>query len=241
MSWLEIFLASGCRCHIATLMQHVRDQLPNNPTIYSWNHDDDSAEMPEFQHLRPNELIANFNTSRPSENDICLPFWSIETRQEWSPENTRPLHGGFIGAVGGVPVRRKLVDAFSGRDGWFIQDARFQRLSQADYGTMMLTFNFALCPRGGGLSSYRFWEALQCGAVPVLFADRYILPFQDRVDWPEITVRLPESDAGSFDVCWDILGGIDVKKRRQRIAEVRSVVSLAGVHEELAKRVRGLL
>jgi len=53
-----------------------------------------------------------------------------------------------------------------------------------------------LAARGGGLSSYRFFEAMSAGRVPVLVADDWELPHADLIDWPSCIVQLAERDAG---------------------------------------------
>lgn len=54
-----------------------------------------------------------------------------------------------------------------------------------------------LAARGGGLSSYRFFEAMSAGRVPVLFADDWELPRADVIDWDRCIIQIPESEAGN--------------------------------------------
>jgi hypothetical protein len=53
-----------------------------------------------------------------------------------------------------------------------------------------------LAARGGGLSCYRFFEAMSAGRVPVLFADDWELPHADMIDWQSCIIQIPERDAG---------------------------------------------
>ena len=50
------------------------------------------------------------------------------------------------------------------------------------------TARFALCPRGYGPTSYRLYEALRCGVVPVYVSDRHWLPWPHLIDWQAIAV-----------------------------------------------------
>jgi hypothetical protein len=52
----------------------------------------------------------------------------------------------------------------------------------------MLESYFALCPRGVGSTSYRFYEAMQLGVVPVLIADEDTRPFRKQIDWETCSV-----------------------------------------------------
>lgn len=55
-----------------------------------------------------------------------------------------------------------------------------------------------LCPESiPGVFPYRFFEAMSAGRVPVLFSSGYVLPFQDRIPWDEISVRFPADEASS--------------------------------------------
>ena len=52
-----------------------------------------------------------------------------------------------------------------------------------------------LCARGGGLSCYRFFEAMSAGRVPVLFADDWELPHSHVIDWDKCIIQIEERDA----------------------------------------------
>jgi len=52
---------------------------------------------------------------------------------------------------------------------------------------------FVLCPRGAGPSSFRMFEALAAGRVPVVISDEWLPP--PGVDWGGCSVRIRERDA----------------------------------------------
>jgi Exostosin family len=60
------------------------------------------------------------------------------------------------------------------------------------YARQMRRTRFVLCPRGRGLNSRRFYEALAFGRVPVLITDAARLPLEGRIDWARFTVLVPE-------------------------------------------------
>ena len=67
------------------------------------------------------------------------------------------------------------------------------RAGTGRYQELMSRTTFALCPRGDALFSYRFSEALSFGAVPVVLADGWVLPFGDLIDWSGAVVVVPEA------------------------------------------------
>jgi len=70
---------------------------------------------------------------------------------------------------------------------------------------------FAATPRGDCLFSYRFHEVLSAGAIPVVYADGWVLGFRkELVDWTKCAVVIPENDIAKT---LDILRGISDEKR----------------------------
>jgi len=67
---------------------------------------------------------------------------------------------------------------------------------QTLYHELMNT-TFALVPAGHWRWSYRFSEAVESCAIPVIMADGLTLPWEDIVDWNEAAVILNEDDAKS--------------------------------------------
>ena len=51
---------------------------------------------------------------------------------------------------------------------------------------------FVLCPRGGGTSTFRLFETMMLGRVPVILSDQWVPP--DGPDWDVFSLRVRESD-----------------------------------------------
>ena len=63
------------------------------------------------------------------------------------------------------------------------------------YMNLLRSSRFAGSPRGDNLYSYRFSEILSAGAIPVVFADGWIMPYtSDVVDWNDVAILLPQGD-----------------------------------------------
>lgn len=63
-----------------------------------------------------------------------------------------------------------------------------------EYEVFMQSCKFSLVPRGRGLHSYRLIESMAWGAIPVIVADTYVLPFADIIDWSQFSVVVEEKD-----------------------------------------------
>lgn len=60
------------------------------------------------------------------------------------------------------------------------------------YFELMRASKFVLCPRGHGASSFRLYEALAIGRVPVIVSDDWLPP--PRIAWHACSVRIKERD-----------------------------------------------
>lgn len=52
---------------------------------------------------------------------------------------------------------------------------------------------YALCARGDENFSWRFYEAMACGRIPVLIDSNCMLPMEDKIDWDRLIVRIKAS------------------------------------------------
>jgi hypothetical protein len=64
---------------------------------------------------------------------------------------------------------------------------------------------FTLCPRGNACWSFRVFESILCGSVPVILSDSYLKPFSEFIPWDYFSITLPESYIASVD---DLLAAI---------------------------------
>ena len=71
---------------------------------------------------------------------------------------------------------------------------------------------FALAPRGYGRSSFRLYEAIQLGSIPVFIYDHKWLPFEDEIDWNEFSVLIDVNNIQNIDT---ILSGYTPDRIKQ--------------------------
>ena len=91
-----------------------------------------------------------------------------------------------------------------------------------DFINSSLESKFVLCPRGYGASSFRLYEAMQLGVVPVYISDRFWLPFTHELNWNEFCVLITEHHIENL---YEILESIDdetYQKMQNKIKEVYS-------------------
>lgn len=82
-----------------------------------------------------------------------------------------------------------------------------------EYQDILVRSRFALCPRGTGASTIRFWESLQAGAIPVLIADAMRLP--SNFDWNSCIIKIPEINISSIPSALDSIDLDQEEKMRK--------------------------
>lgn len=78
---------------------------------------------------------------------------------------------------------------------WTLNTARQAQL-RLSHSAAMRASRFVLCPRGRGLNSRRFFEALAHARVPILYSDAARLPLARRIPWDRVVIRVPEGFGG---------------------------------------------
>lgn len=96
-------------------------------------------------------------------------------------------------------LRLKAVfrDNFSVRDGNIVmrQDSPAEKARrQAEYLAGIRDSWAVLCPPGVGLQSYRMYETMYLGRIPVLFGDQAVYPLEKDIDYEAFSIRISGRD-----------------------------------------------
>jgi hypothetical protein len=112
-----------------------------------------------------------------------------------------PTHlASFVGSFTTHPIRKAMREVLQNDKRFF-----FGQGGTSLFRAVMQDSKFALCPRGYGRTSYRLYEALQIGCVPVYIYDDPWLPMLTMEDWVSFCVLV---DQDMIDMIPEILGGI---------------------------------
>lgn len=99
----------------------------------------------------------------------------------------------FVGTPHSAPVRARVLALKHPRA--LIRntaDANRNALTPAEYADTIRDSAFVLCPRGGGTASFRLFETLLHGRVPVIISDEWMAP--EGPDWTGFSLRVAEAD-----------------------------------------------
>jgi hypothetical protein len=67
---------------------------------------------------------------------------------------------------------------------------------RSEYVKNIVDSDYLLVTRGGGNFSYRFYEVLSCGRIPVFIDTDCVLPFDHIIDWKKYCVWVDSKDIG---------------------------------------------
>jgi hypothetical protein len=98
---------------------------------------------------------------------------------------------------------------------------------------------YSITPRGFGVTSFRLYEAMQLGTVPVYISDQHWLPWQDELNWNEFCVIIkPEQIADLYDILLENLRYGEYRKMLDKIKEIYpKYFTLEAVCQNILKRL----
>lgn len=73
-------------------------------------------------------------------------------------------------------------------------DAEFLRQTRQEFVQNMMESDYILCVRGAGNFSYRLYETLSCGRIPVFVDTDCVLPCEEWIDWRNLCVWVDQTD-----------------------------------------------
>lgn len=89
-----------------------------------------------------------------------------------------------------------IRSSYSGHKETIRSDAEKAR---QEYRDTLINSDYALVVKGDGNYSYRFYEALSLGRIPVFLDTECVLPFEDMIDYDQFIVRISYKDLPRFD------------------------------------------
>jgi hypothetical protein len=132
-----------------------------------------------------------------------------------------------------VDVPRDIFCAFMGRfDTHFCRMEMYNTLKDAsqfvflepstdinNYKNILSRSVFTLAPRGYGYTSFRLFEAILCGSIPIyIWEGELILPFQDKIRWEDFSIIINIADINNLKI---ILDNCDVNKLQTNLKRVQ--------------------
>lgn len=155
-------------------------------------------------------------------------------------EKERDLLASFVGS-NTHPIRIEMAKQFT-RTNCFVFIKDWSPAVDKNHFDLFieaaLRSKYFLCPRGYGLNSFRLYEVMQLGCVPVVITDEFYLPWEDELDWNNFAVLISSDKiADAYSILKNIPDSKyeELKNNSQRLYS--DYFSLDGVYKNILKRL----
>jgi hypothetical protein len=119
---------------------------------------------------------------------------------------------------------------------WFCEqlecpDLKFsgtEKFGRTTYFEHLRNAKFCLAPRGESSWTLRFYESFFVECVPVLLSDHAELPFQNVIDYAQVSIKWPSTRIGSefLDYLASISGNIKLLQNRFLFANINGFAQI---------------
>ena len=220
-------------------LQHYLNSLTNFEKYFLVCQHDDAP-----LHKLPNDtLVFSAGGMYDGDNVIPIPLICSKIPNHLIPiRNKQDLFCSFVGSHN-QPIRHELINAIKGKPDTYVWSDNWNpNVSEDNLNRfLMITSDseFCLCPRGYGKTSFRLYEAMQLGSIPVYISDDFYLPWSDELDWSDFAVLIKREQIPDL---YDILKSISEDKKdsmRQNIKHIYSdYFTLNGTYDNIIKRLK---
>ena len=171
--------------------------------------------------------------------DVPIPLLKYPERRS---EAEKRYYLSFMGASTGPSdkksLRSRTLEAARKIDGF----AHLPQTGYAQFRAAVSQSHFTLCPRGFGATSFRLYEAIALGSIPVYIWDDVLwLPYEDVLDWSEIALIVPVAE---LDQLQDRIAAVTADRRRQMADYTahcfEDYFTYPGVCKQIACHLKGL-
>lgn len=189
---LIVFTESTSRFQLDVLMSSIYQAWPQKCFVFCFL-DNPEPVIPglyvglQQRHLRA-QLFEGAPYIRVADN--------VDLERVAATRHSTDLLFSFVGKVSNCPrVRGPLIEIDDDRALLLNRDSG-QSENDQNYVEVLARSKFVLCPRGIGPSSWRLFETMRAGRVPVVISDDWVP--QIGIDWESCSLRVPESDIDSI-------------------------------------------
>jgi len=105
-------------------------------------------------------------------------------------------------------IRKSMFSSLSGLDGYNLYDPSGVGISNRDveiFRELVDNSIFGLCPRGYGPTSFRLYETIQMGCIPIFISDEFWLPFEEYIDWKKLSLLITPDEIDKIPLIVDKL------------------------------------
>jgi hypothetical protein len=173
---------------------------------------------------------------------IPIPLICSPIKDEMKPQpKERDIFCSFVGSMT-HPIRNAMHVVLKDNDRYLFAVRSWRAEVEEDELQRFIDITsrsvFSLCPRGYGKSSFRFYEAMQLGSIPVFIYDQKWMPFEDEIDWSDFSVCIHINDIKKIDEILSSIGKEKIYQMQQALHKTWSEnFTMESVYNRISERI----
>lgn len=236
--WTNLFCNSAfAGKQYGNIQEQLNSYLSPNQTYFTVSQFDDGP----LEAFPDDTLIFSAGGNREGENIIPIPLICNTIPKDFITKKEKTIFASFIGSRTHY-LRNDMCKHLRGKLEYVLNTSNWTpQVPMESFKSFVDTTSssrFGLAPRGYGKSSFRLYEIMQLGTVPVYISDEHYLPWNDELDWSDFCVIIDEDNLKNID---DILKSIDDVKYNHLLQKGKKVYqeyfTLEGMFQNIIKRI----
>lgn len=218
---------------------------PNNNLYTITQHDDGFRNYAQI--IEPNMLFFSAGKFYKHKNNIDIPLIYDDNNYFENIGNERKNEEikylcSFVGAKT-HPIRIKMHEIFKNDSNMYFSvkswNNKIDKNSQDEFINITLKSKFGLAPRGYGCTSFRLYEILKLGRVPVYICnDEFKLPYKEIFDFSEICVLIHEKEISSLKEKLLNISDEQYKQMLENYQKYKHLFTMDGMCEYILNKVK---
>jgi len=219
-------------------VQEEMDNLSKSEKYFTVCQFDDGP----LENFPEDTLIFSAGGNLEGDNIIPIPLICSPIPKELIPNKEKTIFASFVGSRNTHPIRMDMCNHLSGKEGYEISAGNWSSEVPMDNFEKFLDITcsskFGLAPRGYGKSSFRMYEILQLGTVPVYISDVHYLPWTDELDWNDFCVPVNEDEIEDIDTILKSISDVEYNELLENGRKVyEEYFTLEGMFKNIIKRI----
>tara|TARA_Y100000389_G_C17447624_1_gene512593 strand:- start:646 stop:1524 length:879 start_codon:yes stop_codon:yes gene_type:complete len=141
-------------------------------------------------------------------------------------------------------IRTIIEKKLKNKKGFYIENldsmnSKIETVNLEKYENLIKSSHFFLCPRGYGPASFRLYESIELGTIPVYISDKFVLPFEDQINWKKFSVLIKKNKIGKLPkILDDIINSQNYEEMLQELSIVKdNYFNLESTAEYIHKKI----
>lgn len=228
----------SCRMKMQTILDAWIQSNPNSYGYYTIVQHDDGPALK----LPINTIVYGACTG-----DIQIPLIYEDKKQrlislQQKQFQEKPILCSFVGTFT-HKVRRIMQKELSNNRAYKFStiaswNATIPKVKQNEFITITQQSKFAFAPRGYGRSSFRFYEILQLGTIPVyVWDDIEWLPYKDQIDYTKFCISIHIEEIHTLEAKLKSINEQQYAAMLEEYEKIKHMFTYDGMHKYILEHV----